>query len=545
MADVDLLSLPTAATPSTLAPGTVTVTGTTGATSDQNKVHTYLRNIGWTDARVYRAQGMTDVASVQAAVNAVGGAGGGRVFIPGPWNFGTTSMTIAYSNVELRGTPETVITSAITSATGAIEVNGSALLTGVTISTVRLVGAYDVGGLAKGILFRGAFGATRSLVENVTLQDFGDSAIMVADGTPLTRSAITGFDITHCGNFGVVLNSDTTPGTITDIDVDGGRVSGLASVLYPSHGVYFKGVWRASCRGVNVRASTGSNADGITAAHQTLHLDIVACNVEGSTGGMSFNDTHHLAVIGTSASNCTGNHAYTITGLNSYQTFTANTVKDTVSPGKGFFVSAITTAVPTNISIVANVITGSGSTGGIGFTETTAYLCALNQIDLTGDTTHHAIDSNGSTNGDITGNSTAGGDVGIQVRTSPNASTGNRVTSNRISAVATYGIRVDTGVGDVWIAFNDARNSGVSSANTISVAGGVTAWLIFNLGPSGALSIGSTTGLTLGFSGQNVGVYGQSTARAAAISSPTADVTALKTAVDAIRVALTNFGITS
>jgi hypothetical protein len=47
-------------------------------------------------------------------------------------------------------------------------------------------------------------------------------------------------------------------------------------------------------------------------------------------------------------------------------------------------------------------------------------------------------------------------------------------------------------------------------------------------------------------SGKKLGFYGVApVARAAAIASPAAELAALKTAVDAIRVALTNMGITS
>lgn len=61
------------------------------------------------------------------------------------------------------------------------------------------------------------------------------------------------------------------------------------------------------------------------------------------------------------------------------------------------------------------------------------------------------------------------------------------------------------------------------------------------------IQVGLTTGTKIGTAiAQKLSVYGVTpVVQAGAISSPSADVGSLKTAVDAIRVALTNFGISA
>lgn len=61
------------------------------------------------------------------------------------------------------------------------------------------------------------------------------------------------------------------------------------------------------------------------------------------------------------------------------------------------------------------------------------------------------------------------------------------------------------------------------------------------------IQVATGTGTKIGTAaGQKLSVYGVTPViQASAISSPTADVNSLKTAVDAIRTALTNFGITA
>lgn len=61
------------------------------------------------------------------------------------------------------------------------------------------------------------------------------------------------------------------------------------------------------------------------------------------------------------------------------------------------------------------------------------------------------------------------------------------------------------------------------------------------------IQVATGTGSRIGTAiGQKISVYGVTPViQAGAISSPIADVTSLKTAVDAIRTALTNFGITA
>lgn len=136
--------------------------------------------------------------------------------------------------------------------------------------------------------------------------------------------------------------------------------------------------------------------------------------------------------------------------------------------------------------------------------------------------------------GMFAGNTTTTGESNVAIGTE--ALSKNVVGSNNV-AVGNLAGKSALGSGNVFLGGLSGREETGSNKLYIDNSATTTPLILGDF---------STSSLTLSRTGGKIGLYGVApVARAAAITSPAAELAALKTAVDAIRVALTNIGVTS
>jgi hypothetical protein len=462
--------------------------------------------------------------TVQAAINAAAAAGGGRVEVTsGDWS---ESVTISTSNIELVGVSwSSVLTSS--NASQVVRVDGSGVLSKIRIANLSIVGDYTKTD-QKGVFFAGA---TDVIVEGCYIADCGDSGVMAADFSEFRRAVIQGNTISHCGNFGVVLNADDTAGLISDVVVSNNYLAGFASVLYPAHAIYVKGAYR-----VTVTGNVCSDVDGISSASGILvsagaeDVAVTGNVCIDSPSGITVSNpgTVNVAVSGnTCADMAEGYGVYVYDGA-AHVAITGNTLRNGTGIARGITVLEEGANRCSAVTITGNHVTGFAS-GGCFLSGADEVAVVGNTFDLEGNIAAYTVDVKASTKVLVAVNRIVGGDRCVMVREA--ASQNVTVALNTIAGAATYGVRVDTAVSEAVVVLNDCREF-AGSGLAVDI-GSSSSWQLLNV-TSGACVLGSTNGLSIGRTGESVGFYG---------TAPVAKQTGVPVTAAGIHAALVNLGL--
>lgn len=473
---------------------------------------------------------VANYASPQAAVTAAEALG-----VPAIVKFGngsqtlSTTLTVAASNIALdlgnASLSKTTTGAAIRFAgTSAVRLSGVAVRGG----KINLTGTGTVGVAfdfcdeprADGVDVRNGAGSASAAVSFTSCARpiaTACRAEAVGVGVSLdssTSGSVVGGVFRNLMRDGVLAFNGSHDVTVAGVVVDGFCTSAEAG----RGGIHIYGSNGASVTGCTVKSGTVGGTQDSPKIRFRDGLDF-ACSgnvVSGALGGGI--GVIALSDIGTGAGK---------------GTITGNTVRDV--QGNGIQVALGTGGVATSlhpVTVSGNTIIGVFQVGttiagnGISIAAAAdACVVANNYVD---DTDGEGITVN--TLAAITGNivrspgqGTLGGKVGIYVTGGASVVTGNYCFDDQVTKTMANGLRVLAGA-TARVGANiltDATSAAVRNDGTTST------------------QVGEIASALIGF-------YGKApVARPAAIATPTADVTALKTAVDALRSALTTLGLTA
>lgn len=430
-----------------------------------------------------------DTASFQEALDTIGDAGGGFIFIP-RGQYRVSQLIISDDNIGIVGETGAELLSSATSE--AFRVQGD--VSNIYFAHFTITGTY-ANTDSKGITLAGA---TDVLIEHMLIRDCGDAGIYAADTYTVQRLTVRDNFIDHCGDFGVVLNSDATPGLVSDVVVSGNHLTNFASTTYPAHGVYYKGVYRGVISDNVIRDCLGANASAIIAWESCQDVTIKDNVCEGNFGGILIAGptTEGIIVEGNTIRNTIGTRDAILVQDEVENIIVADNVLSggTVST-RGIVVNSLTVR-PQKVIVRGNTIADMIG-GAIRVDLSDDVLVQGNIIDQTGDTTTFSVYVSDSTDVDISHNRIKGGNRCIMV--SGATTLRSSVDYNKISGGSVWGIRIDPAVPSAQCSLigNDGRGF-VGTASAAIDPGGAAMQCIGNRLPSGySVNLASAATLTL------------------------------------------------
>ena len=143
-----------------------------------------------------------DTAAVQAALTAVGAAGGGTLYVP-PGTYLLSSALSAGAGVSLLGAgPGVSVLSQSSTGANGITYNPTAL-SGISVSGLSIVGPGSGSGVGLLIEANGGGGqATSCVVENVAVKSMGSHGVQIVNGS---GCSVSGLNVSSLGGNGVTI----------------------------------------------------------------------------------------------------------------------------------------------------------------------------------------------------------------------------------------------------------------------------------------------------------------------------------------------------
>lgn len=372
----------------------------------------------WFNVKDYGADGngtTDDTASIQAAVNAANGVGGGVVYLPAG-TYKLTSAVTLHNRITLRGDGDFVtnIVQSSTTANGFIGTN----LIYIIIEHLRLTGPGT--GSGSGLQFDGEF--DYCILRDMSTTNWGSTGIIIEQPIVSNFTRVTSF---NNGGAGFYIHGNVSTGAGTSVSLDSCWAHDNISNGFSFQNMTYCAFVACAADNQNQTAKAGYLIDGCTG------FTFSGCGSEGNNFGWEF------------------------TGASTGMVLTSPFIYNTPATGVGVWVTGASTNVQIfaatevlpNVAAAAFIKVDSGCSATIqGAIQTTANVLAANTT---------VISSNAS-----------------GVRSYPNglSTTALNMNSNKITNVANGTVSTDgAAFGQIPTAGTDSTNYAVGNDNRILI----------------------------------------------------------------------------